>query len=167
MVIITKEIWENNDTEVLVDNNGILWPNKKHIEEKLGHANSPVIARRYPSKYRKHRYELVDKPEKQPNRMFLHEDLTTKIIMGGRITKACKFRERLGFNSHDGINTKEQTVLKAIKEAFERENMQTQYSILGCRLDLYFHDYKFSIELDGLGHNDRNIDYEIQRQKAI
>ena len=26
--------------------------------------------------------------------------------------------------------------------AFEGENMQTQYSVLGYRIDLYSHDYK-------------------------
>ena len=45
--------------------------------------------------------------------------------------------------------------------------MQTQYSVLGYRIDLYFHKYKLAIEVDELGHNDRNIDYEIQRQKAL
>ena len=45
--------------------------------------------------------------------------------------------------------------------------MQAQYSVLGYRIDLYFHEYKLAIEVDELGHNDRNIDYEIQRQRAL
>ena len=45
--------------------------------------------------------------------------------------------------------------------------MQTQYTVIGYRIDLYFHEYKLAIEVDELGHNDRNIDYEIQRQKAL
>ena len=65
------------------------------------------------------------------------------------------------------INTKEQSVIKSIKDAFEGENMQTQYSVLSYRIDLYFHKYKLAIEVDELGHNDRNIDYEIQRQRAL
>ena len=65
------------------------------------------------------------------------------------------------------INTKEQTVLRSIKDAFEGEDMQTQYTVIGYRIDLYFHEYKLAIEVDELGHNDRNIDYEIQRQKAL
>ena len=65
------------------------------------------------------------------------------------------------------INTKEQTVISAIKDAFEGENMQTQYSVLGYRIDLYFHEYKLAIEVDELGHNDRNINDEIQRQQAL
>ena len=35
------------------------------------------------------------------------------------------------------------------------------------QIDLYFHKYKLAIEVDELGHNDRNIDYEIQRQQAL
>ena len=45
--------------------------------------------------------------------------------------------------------------------------MQTQYSVLGCKIDFYFHDCILTIEVDELGHCNRNIDYEIQRQKAI
>ena len=45
--------------------------------------------------------------------------------------------------------------------------MQTQFSVLGYRIDLYFHDYKLAIELDENGHSVRNIDFEIKRQKAI
>ena len=54
-----------------------------------------------------------------------------------------------------------------IKSSFEEENMQTQYNVLGYRIDLYYHDYKFAIEIDNNGHSNRNIDYEIKRQKAI
>ena len=65
------------------------------------------------------------------------------------------------------INTKEQTVINLIKDAFEGENMQTQYTVLGYRIDLYFHKYKLAIEVDELGHNDRSADHEIQRQRAL
>ena len=45
--------------------------------------------------------------------------------------------------------------------------MQTQYIVLSYRIDLYFHDYKLTIEIDENGHSNRNIDYKIKRQKAI
>ena len=45
--------------------------------------------------------------------------------------------------------------------------MQTQYSVLGYRIDLYFHEYKLAIEVDELGHIDRYINDEIQRQRAL
>ena len=52
-------------------------------------------------------------------------------------------------------------------DAFEGENMQTQYRVLNYKIDLYFLDYKLAIEVDEKGHEDRRIDYEIKRQKAI
>ena len=39
---ITKETWENNGIEVIVDSVNALWLNEKNIEEKLGHKNLPV-----------------------------------------------------------------------------------------------------------------------------
>ena len=50
---------------------------------------------------------------------------------------------------------------------FEGENIQTQYSILGYRIALNFHKYKLAIEADELGHTNRNINNEIERQKAL
>ena len=65
------------------------------------------------------------------------------------------------------VNTKEQTVINSIKDAFDGEDIQTQYTVLNYRIDLYFHEYKLEIEVDESGHNDRNIDYEIERQTAL
>ena len=48
-----------------------------------------------------------------------------------KIIESNNLKEDLGLNLYDVSNTKEQTVLKLIKEAFEGENMQTQYSVLG------------------------------------
>ena len=45
--------------------------------------------------------------------------------------------------------------------------MQTQYSVLGYRIDLYFHDYKLAGEVDEKSHKDRNIDQEVKIQKAL
>ena len=78
-----------------------------------------------------------------------------------------KFRTRLGFKQYDVILTKQQSVLTRIMSSIEGENMQVQYNILSDRIDLYFHDYKLAIEIDENGHSDRNIDYEIKRQKSI
>ena len=52
-------------------------------------------------------------------------------------------------------------------DAFEGENIPTQHSVLGYRIDLYSHDYKLAIEVDQKGHKDSNIDHETERQKAL
>ena len=71
-------------------------------------------------------------------------DLMEKIIKNCRGIKKCNdginriekekqrenFRATLGFKGHDIMLTKEQSVLKSIIDAFEGENMQTQYSVL-------------------------------------
>ena len=87
--------------------------------------------------------------------------------MNCRTDEPCNLKGNLEFNRHDVINTKEQTVLESIKEAFQGEDMQTQYSALGYRIDLYFHKYRLAIEVDELGHANRNLSDEINRQKAL
>ena len=77
--------------------------------------------------------------------------------MYSRKTEAHKFRRRLGFKQFDVSLIKEQLVLTKI--LFEEENMQTKYSVLGYRIDLYDLDYKLVIEIDKNGHSDRNIDF--------
>ena len=80
---------------------------------------------------------------------------------------AHKFRTSLEFKQFDVILTKEQSVITRMMSSFEGENMQTQCNVLGCRIDLYFHDYKLSIENDENGRSDRNIKYKIKRPKVI
>ena len=139
----------------------------KHIEEKLGHKNLLVIINKYGPVYKKHRHELVNKPKKQPNRKFLLSDLALKVILDCRTDESCNLKRNLGFRLHNVINTKEQTVLKSVKDAFEGEDMQPQYSVLRYRIDLYFHKYKLATEFDELGHADRYISHEIERQKVL
>ena len=167
MVNITKETYENNGIEVITDKFGKLWLNERHIQQQLGLKNLPALTNKYDEEYKKCRYELIDDPIKQSCRRFIHNDLALKIIMDCRTDESCNLKRNLGFRLHDVINTKEQTVLKSLKDAFEGEDMQTQSSVLGYRIDLYFHKYKLAIEVDELGHIDRNIDYEIQRQRTL
>ena len=167
VVVITKETFENNEIETIIDGVNTLWLNERHIEKKLGHTNLPSITNKYDEIYKKRRCELINEPVKQPNRRFLHNDLPLKIIMDCKTDESCNLKKNLRFTLHDVINTKEQAIINSIKDSFEGEDMQTQYTVIGYRIDLYFHKYKLAIEVDELGHNDRNIDYEIQRQKAL
>ena len=52
-------------------------------------------------------------------------------------------------------------------EVFEGENMQTQYNALGYKIDLNFYDYRLAVEIDEKGHEDRNINHEIERQEVL
>ena len=157
MIDITRKTYKRNGIEPIVGNDGILLLNEKHIEVGLDYKNLREITTKYNSNHGKHRYELVEEPIK----------VAIKVIMDCNTRLAHKFRVRLGFKQYDVILTKEQSVLTKIMSSFEGENMQTQYNVLSYRIDLYFLDYKLAIEIDESGHSDRNIDYEIKRQKAI
>ena len=101
--------------------------------------------------------------------MYVHEDIAITIIMQSRLSdpETIKFRSDLGFNQINLILKKEQTILKPIKDAFKGEDMQTLYTVIGYRIDFYFHKYKLAVEVDELGHVDRNLNNEIERQKAL
>ena len=92
--------------------------------------------------------------------MDVHNVVIIPVIMHFRTPESYKFKRNV-------INCKEQTVLESIKDAFEGEDMQTQYSVIGYRVGVCFYEYKLPMEVDELGHNDRNIDYEIQRERVI
>ena len=89
------------------------------------------------------------------------------MIINCRTDESCDLKSNLGFTIHDVVNPKEQSVKNSIKAAFEGEDMQTQYSVLSYRIDLYFHKYKLAVEGDELGHVDRNVNDEIERQRAL
>ena len=63
------------------------------------------------------------------------------------------------------VSTKEQLVLWSIQDSFEGEDMQIQYSVLGYRIDLYFHHYKLAIEVVESGHNYRILTKKYKDKK--
>ena len=52
-------------------------------------------------------------------------------------------------------------------DTFERENKETQYSVLKYKIDLYFHAYNLAVEVDEKGHKNRNSEHETKRQKEM
>ena len=57
--------------------------------------------------------------------------------------------------------------LNSINNAFERENIQTNYRVLGYEIDIYFHDYKIAVEIDEKYHRDSDISREIESKELI
>ena len=97
MTDISIEKYENNEIEVVAHGIGTLRLNAKHKQENLRHKNLPVITNKCNSVYKKHRYELVDKPKKQPNRRFLRSNLVLKVIMDRRTDESCNLKKNLEF----------------------------------------------------------------------
>ena len=112
---------------------------------------------------------------------YVRGDLMEKIIKSCRGLKQCNdgvnrlekekqretFRTTLGFKEYDIMNLTEKIALDSIKNAFEGENIQTHYRVLGYEIDIYFHHYKLAVEIDEKDHLDRDISREIERQKAL
>ena len=159
MVDITKETREKTGFEVIICNG------KKHIEKQLAHSNLPSVTLQYSSDLRKQRQELQDCGNKQPCRRFLKEDFAIQIIMDGRTTPAVNFKTTLGFKQHNPITRQEQSPLSEIKAILLAEEILFQHHVLSYYIDAYFPKYKLTIEVDEQGHNSRDIDYEIERQK--
>ena len=183
MVDISAETFAKNctytTTQLKKGKGPVLWVRIKDTERELDVKNICDLVDKeikakfetdYPTeqqitKYKRHGSELIENEKF----MYAHECVIIPVIMHCRAAtpKKIAFRSKLGFNQYDITLTKEQSVLKSVMDAFEGENVQTQYSVLGYRIDLYFHDYKFSIGVDEKTQKDRNIDHEINRQKTI
>ena len=79
MVDISRKRYGRNGVKTIVDSDGILSLNEKKIEEGFDHKKLRLTTAKYLSDHGKHRYELVDEPNKQPNRIFIHKELAAKL----------------------------------------------------------------------------------------
>ena len=138
----------------------------KEVKGKYKVKNMSDLTKQQIKKYKIDRSRLI---KGSKHFMYVHEDIAITIILQSRLSdsETIKFRSDLGFNQINLILKKEQTVLKSIKDEFAREDMQTQYTVIGYKIDLYFHKHKLAIEVDELDHVDRNLNNEIERQKAL
>ena len=78
----------------MVDNDGILQLNEKHIEEGLDHKNLREITTKYYSDQRKHSYNLEEEPKKQSNKISVDKKFAVKVIRDYRTASAHEFRTR-------------------------------------------------------------------------
>ena len=107
------------------------------------------------------------KIQESKDRGFIRNHLEDCLVKTNRRYKINDVRKELGCNVIDLFNTNEQSLIGAIKDVFEGENMQTQSYVLGYKTDLNFPDYKNAIEDDELNHIDRDPEYEAKRQTEI
>ena len=165
------------------------------VQKGLGLKNMPDLVRKEtcstfetksPTEKQKRKYirtesKITKKPADDSKYNYARRDLMQKMIKSCRRVSQCNdgvnrlekekqrenFRTILGFKEHDTMNVIEKTTLNSIKNAFEGENIQTHYRILGYAIDSYFHDCKIAVEIDEKDHQDRDISREIERQKSM
>ena len=70
-----KQGSEKNSVETIVGNRGIMWSDKRHIEEGLDHKNLLVTTGKYFSHHKKYKYELVDKLKKTTKQNFYRQKI--------------------------------------------------------------------------------------------
>ena len=87
--------------------------------------------------------------------------------MDTRTTKAVEFRAKFKINQHDLILTKEQSIGSKIVKAFPNEEIKEDFFVLNEKIDFYFPRHKLALEVDELGHLDRNEEDEMRRQKKL
>ena len=63
--------------------------------------------------------------------------------------------------------SKEQESILNIMTAFEGNKRHIQYNVDQYRIDLYFPEHKLAIECDEFDHQDRDIEFEVKRQKYV
>ena len=83
--------------------------------------------------------------------IYANECIIVPFIMHCKVAtpKSIESKSKLRFIQDDITLNKEQLILRSIMDTFEGENMQ--YTVLGYRIDLYFHEYKLAIEVHEKG----------------
>ena len=100
--------------------------------------------------------------------IYINEEGVHELVLKSTMSNATDFAKQLGINIHDHkYLSKERETLSYILTVFKGENMKEQYTVDGYRIDLYFPSHKLAIECDEFGHKDRDIGYEVTRQKYI
>ena len=142
------------------------------------------INKRCDKDFKKYKHSLQELPGNIYGNMkdkYIRNDFAEKLIKNCRGVKKTKdnlnrsdreqkrlnFRLLLGFNEHDLFLSKEQSVLNKLLEAFLREKMYQQYSVLNYKIELYFVKYKLAVETDEHGHKERDSEKELMRENAI
>ena len=100
--------------------------------------------------------------------LYINEEGMHELVLKSSMSNATDFAKQLGINIHDHkYLSKERETLSCILKAFKGQEMKEQYTVDGYRIDLYFPSHKLAIECDEFGHKDRDIGYEVTRQKHI
>ena len=103
-----------------------------------------------------------------PNTVLLKEAGVLEIVTKSRKPQALELAKALGINIHkQKFPSKEQETISIIMQVFKGIKMIDQYTVDNYRIDLYFPKHKLAVECDEFDHADRDIEYEVRRQKYI
>ena len=85
-----------------------------------------------------------------------------------RVPSVIKFRSKLGFKNNEPVLSKEYSIIIKLVNAFSPiTEVIRQHNVLNYYVNLYLPKYKLMIEIDELGHANRDNNKEIIREKEI
>ena len=165
MLQIIKESYLKCEIEV-IDKGRYFWINRKDLEVESD-ANWRQIFDKCDPKKQKYRQELTPNAKYQRCRVFARNDLVQRKIKSCRKSSKIflEFKKKLGLDIN--LVTCDEQDISTLQTTFEGEIIITQYWIENKRLDAYFSKYKLAIEVDEYNHEDRDSNYEKNRQSMI
>ena len=176
--VIMREMSFNSIKLFTVTINGKHWTRAKEICQSLKyHRETGHVIRDHCScENIRQKYELVGLADttvqwpknSQKYDIYINEEGVHELVLKSTMSNATDFAKVFGINVHDHkYLSKERETLSYILTAFKGQEMKEQYTVDGYRIDLYFPTHKLAIECDEFGHKDRDIGYEVTRQKYI
>ena len=167
-----------NDIEVLVDNKEQNWFKRAHIGQYLGIARIITSTSKLSEEDIRAWAFLQTKGGVRPGCKDYNNEWDIFLSRRGvlHVINRCRKPMPNLINLAECLETeihknkwlcKEQDTLGQIMLAFNGEEMTHQFSVGKYRIDLYFTRYKVAIECDEFDHHDRDIGYEVERQKHI
>ncbi len=136
---------------------GETWFDLVQISSYLGYSTPDYLIRYY-------RRDIELKLSKYTNSDGLRE-----VLNRGRKPGCKRLMEQLGLNTNNKIQRKEATVLEQIIDFLSEEKIEykLQYSTGSYLIDMYLPKYKIAIEVDEMGHVNRDKVYEENRHNYI
>ena len=176
----------SNEIEMIADAHGNLWFKRAHVGKYLGIRDIKHNFKDFPLDYTRPRSSIFSLSECEMSTRNAvrpgHKDQKNKwdifLLRRGLLYVINKCRKAtpnlinlikcLGIKLHKNKWLyKEQNTLSQIMQTFNDEEMIHHLSVGKYRIDQYFPRHKLAIECDEFDHRDRDIEYEIRRQKFI
>ena len=98
---------------------------------------------------------------------FIAEELAIHLIIDSKTVKVAELKIKLGFNQVDPIMSNQESIGLRLKKTFLGEEIIEDFSAQNYLIDFYFPKYKLAVEVEKLGHNDRDSVKENIRQTEI
>ena len=100
--------------------------------------------------------------------LYINEEGMIELLVGSQqpLTKELAEYISIKIIGHKYVR-KEAGTIYTIQKVFEGISVKREFSIGSYRIDLYFLEHKLASECDEHHHKDRDINYEIRRQKFI